>query len=68
MKHIYYMEQCTQPDGYRLVHTGLCESLVGQIRKQYLGVFDDCLTAVREARNIYPQVKGCVLCCRIDSD
>lgn len=66
MKHIYYLDQHIQPDGYRLVHTALCRNLTGQARKQYLGVFDDCLTAIRESRNSYSKVKGCVLCCRID--
>lgn len=67
MIHIYYLEQRIQSDGYRLVHTALCESLSGQVRKQYLGVFDDCLSAVKEARNVFPQVKGCVLCCHLNS-
>ncbi|ECD2400838.1 hypothetical protein EW445_18015 [Salmonella enterica subsp. enterica serovar Newport] len=68
MKHIYYLDQRVRPDGYRLVHTALCESLGEGVHKHYLGVFSDCLAAIQEARRICPQAKGCVLCCHLHAD
>lgn len=66
MQHIYYVTDSSESEGSRTVHTALCHYVNASTRKQYLGVFSGCLEAVREARRIYPNVKGCVYCCRLE--
>lgn len=68
MQHIYYLTENTESDGARIVHTALCSYMSSAARKQYLGVFSGCVDAVLEARRIFPYVKGCVYCCRLEDD
>lgn len=68
MQHIYYLTDNIEPDGTRTVHTAQCTYMHSNTRKKYLGVFSDCVGAVREARTICPYVKGYVYCCRLEQD
>lgn len=67
MQHLYYVDKCAH-DGWHLVHTGQCEHLSTESRRHFLGVFIRCTDAVKEARRVYDRAKGCLYCCRIDSD
>lgn len=65
MQHLYYVSKYVQDDGWHVVHTGLCEHLPTESRRQFLGVFGSCIDAVKEARLIYERTKGCIYCCRL---
>jgi len=63
MRH-YYVDKRAQLNGDHEVHTGSCGYLPVTENQLYLGYFDSCAEAVKEARKIYPQADGCYFCCR----
>lgn len=60
----YYVNTKAQPTGEHEVHTSSCSSLPSEQNRKYLGVFDNCAEAVREAKKYYSNVDGCYYCCR----
>lgn len=66
MHNVYWLDKEKQSDGYHKVHTAQCMHGPQDRRRQtYLGGYANCLYAIREARMIYPQSKGCLFCCRL---
>lgn len=61
---LYYVNKIAQPTGEHEVHTSLCPYLPSEQNRKYLGSFDNCAEAVREARKYYSNVDGCYYCCR----
>jgi len=60
----YYVNQNGQPNGDHEVHVSTCAYLPAEHNRLYLGVFDSCAPAVREAKRYYPQSNGCAKCSR----
>lgn len=59
----YYVNKNAQPSGEREVHTSMCIFLPSMENRRYLGVFNNCADAVKEARKHYYNVDGCAYCC-----
>lgn len=59
----YYVNQNGQSDGYHEVHNSKCLNKPNPKNRIYLGDYDSCLPAVREARKYYQYVDGCGHCC-----
>lgn len=60
----YYVNTVAQPTGEHEVHTSSCSYLPSEQNRKYLGVFDNCTDAIREAKKYYSNVDGCYYCCR----
>jgi len=58
----YYVNKNAQANGDHEVHREGCSYLPLETNRIYLGQFDSCSGAVREARNHYTQVNGCYYC------
>ena len=58
----YYVNRNVQLNGDHEVHTHLCTYLPAEANRIYLGTFNTCHDAVREARKHYAQVNGCYWC------
>ena len=58
----YYVNENPQPNGEHEVHKEGCDYLKLVVNKKYLGDFNNCLDAVRKAREIYDKVDGCFYC------
>ena len=61
----YYVNKNAQPTGEHEVHTSTCSYLPNLENREYLGEFDSCIDAVKEARRRYNNVDGCAYCCPI---
>jgi hypothetical protein len=59
----YYVNDHAQSTGEHEVHAEGCYYLSLTQSKTYLGYFDNCREAVREARKKYTDVDGCAFCC-----
>jgi len=59
---MYYVNKKAQSNGDHEVHESGCSRLPDKNNLIYLGSFDNCYDAVREARNHYTQVNGCYWC------
>lgn len=59
---LYYVNKNAQANGDHEVHTKECSYLPEAENRIYLGVFDDCWDALKEARKHYDQVDGCYYC------
>lgn len=59
---LYYVNTNAQTNGDHEVHTGSCSWLPATENRIYLGTFDDCKPAVREAKKRFSQVNGCYYC------
>lgn len=64
MKQKYYVNNNAQPNGDHEVHTEYCYYFSRMANKTYLGEFETCQEAVREARKKHYQVNGCKDCSR----
>jgi hypothetical protein len=62
MKQKYYVNNNVQANGDHEVHTGYCYYFSRMTNKIFLGEFDTCQEAVREAKKYYSQVNGCIEC------
>ena len=62
MKH-YYVNKNPQIRGEHEVHPSDCIYLPTLENRQYLGYFNNCAEAVKEARKFYANVDGCFYCC-----
>lgn len=60
----YYVNKNAQPSGEHEVHTSSCSYLPDAENRIFLGSFDTCAEAIREAKKYYTNVDGCYYCCR----
>ncbi len=60
----YYVNKNAQSGGEHEVHTLSCSYLPLEANRIYLGNFESCAPAVREARRHYSNVDGCYWCSR----
>jgi hypothetical protein len=58
----YYVNKNKQTNGDREVHRDDCQWLPNTQNRLYLGEYNHCADAVREANRHYPQVNGCATC------
>ena len=61
---LYYVNKNAQQTGEHEVHTSSCSYLPSEGNRIFLGYFDSCAAAVKEAKKYYTQVDGCYHCCR----
>ena len=59
----YYVNKNAQSNGDHEVHESGCTYMPNEGNRKYLGDFDSCAPAVREAKKTYPQSNGCYYCC-----
>lgn len=59
---MYYVNKQAQSNGDHEVHKSDCSYLPSEENRLYLGSFDNCHDAVREAKKHYTQVNGCYWC------
>lgn len=57
----YFINDDAQSTGEYEVHKEGCPNL--NKKKEYLGLFDNCLAAVGEAKDFYLDVSSCSVCC-----
>lgn len=58
----YYVNDNAQDNGDHEVHTTGCVWLAKIVSKTYLGDFQSCGPAVREAKRHYAKSNGCATC------
>ena len=58
----YYVNKNAQPNGDHEVHKFGCSYMPHQENRIYLGQFDGCTGAVREAKKTYSKADGCAHC------
>ena len=58
----YYVNKNAQPNGDHEVHEENCPFIPAPGNSQYLGNFESCYEAVKEAQKYYHQVNGCYYC------
>ncbi len=63
MGQYYYVNKNAQLNGDHEVHVSSCTRLPEEKNRLYLGSFETCAPAVREAKKTYPQSNGCYYCC-----
>lgn len=64
MKKKYYVNTHAQRNGDHEVHTTGCAWMPASSNQKYLGEFETCYGAVREATKHYNQVNGCIHCAK----
>lgn len=64
MKQKYYVNNNAQASGDHEVHTSTCYYFYMIYNRTYLGEFETCQEAVREAKKRYSRANGCKECCR----
>ncbi|MGF6849957.1 hypothetical protein QFZ51_005192 [Chitinophaga sp. W3I9] len=65
MKQNYYVNNNPQLNGDHEVHVSTCEYFPMMYNRTYLGGFETCQEAVREATKRYKKANGCIHCCRL---
>lgn len=63
-KQNYYVNDNAQANGDHEVHNASCKYLPSANNRTYLGSFDNCADAVKEAKKHYTKVNGCYTCSR----
>jgi hypothetical protein len=58
----YYVNKNVQANGDHEVHRDPCSYMPDANNRIYLGQFDNCQAAVKEAKRHYSQVNGCYYC------
>ena len=58
----YYVNKNSQMNGDHEVHRFACPYLPTAENRSYLGEYDFCAPAVREAKKIYLKSNGCYYC------
>ncbi len=58
----YYVNKNAQANGDHEVHKLGCNWMPTEPNRIYLGNFDSCGPAVRQAKTFYDQVNGCYYC------
>ncbi|MDR6569258.1 hypothetical protein MRBLMN1_005111 [Chitinophaga ginsengisegetis] len=64
MKQKYYVNNNAQPKGDHEVHVITCPYFSMMFNRTYLGEFETCQEAVREAKKRYQKSNGCLECCK----
>ena len=64
MYQYYYVNKNEQSNGDHEVHTVSCTYLPNIENRLYLGYFDNCADAVKEAKKTYTKADGCFYCCK----
>ncbi len=59
----YYVNKNAQPNGIHDVHSIGCINMPSFENRLFLGKFQTCEDAVREAQKTYPLADGCSYCC-----
>lgn len=59
----YFVNTNAQPNGDHEVHKDGCHHMPDISNRKYLGLFSNCIDAVKEAKKIYPTADGCYYCC-----
>lgn len=59
----HYVNRNAQSNGDHEVHKQGCSWMPSEVNRVYLGNFDSCAPAVRQAKSHYSQVNGCYYCC-----
>jgi len=62
VKTKYYVNKVAQSNGDHEVHTAGCTWLPSEQNRKYLGEFENCEDAVKEAKKTYTQSNGCATC------
>jgi hypothetical protein len=60
----YYVNKNAQSNGDHEVHESGCEFLPAVENRMFLGSFESCFEAVKEAKKHYKKVDGCYYCSR----
>ncbi|MBC9913892.1 hypothetical protein [Chitinophaga varians] len=63
MKQKYYVNNNAQSNGDHEIHVDTCYYFPMMHNRTYLGEFETCQEAVREAKKRYEKSNGCVDCC-----
>ncbi|AUN70577.1 hypothetical protein CF042_23755 [Klebsiella pneumoniae] len=63
MGNYYYVNKNAQSNGDHEVHVSSCARLPAVENRLFLGIFESCSPAVREAKKTYTQSNGCYYCC-----
>jgi hypothetical protein len=58
----YYVNKNAQSNGDHEVHKYECTRLPIEANRLYLGVYDSCAPAVKEAKKTYSTADGCYYC------
>ncbi|HSP86902.1 MAG TPA: hypothetical protein VLN45_02115 [Ignavibacteriaceae bacterium] len=58
----YYVNKNSQPTGEHEIHKSDCSYLPDIDNRVYLGSFDKCTDAVKEAKKHFDNVDGCYYC------
>ena len=61
---LYYVNKNAQENGDHEVHKYNCSHRPKQQNCLYLGAFNTCKEAVREAKKQYNKSNGCYYCCK----
>lgn len=59
----YYVNKNAQANGDHEVHTTGCSYMPLESNKIYLGLYENCFSAIRKAKEYYTKVNGCYYCC-----
>jgi hypothetical protein len=59
---MYYVNKNAQSNGDHEVHKTGCSYMPQEENRIYLGTFENCRQAVKEAGRYYTQVNGCYYC------
>ncbi len=59
----YYINTNPQSNGDHEVHKEGCLWMPNTENRKYLGLFNSCKEAVKEAKKTYPTADGCYHCC-----
>ena len=60
----YYVNKNCQKGGEHEVHKQSCLYLPKPENRIYLGVFNNCRDAIKEAKKHYSNIDGCFYCCK----
>ncbi len=58
----YYINTQPEANGNHEVHQADCNLLPDEAHRFFLGFFNRCSDALKEAKTHYPQVNGCYYC------
>ncbi|EPL9568153.1 hypothetical protein MMK73_000194 [Providencia rettgeri] len=62
----YYIDTLVDRFGFHSIHQFYCDNLPKDLRKLYLGNFDNTSSAISVAKTyFFPKVKGCDHCCQV---
>ncbi len=59
---LYYVNRQIHSNGDHEIHVSTCEHLPAERHRVYLGSFNNCHDALREAQKHYIQANGCARC------